>query len=165
MTDLYLVAGATGAGKTTYARRLAEDRRALRFSIDEWMTDLFWMDSPDPIDFNWTMERIGRCEQRIRSELASLVALGVPAVLDLGFTRRDHRAAFGRFGRQIGMMPRLIVLDLPAEVRWARVQQRNEERGVTWRMAVDRPMFDFIEQHWQAPDASEMAALDGEMAG
>ncbi len=42
---VHLIAGSTGAGKTTYARALAEQVGGVRFSIDEWMTALFWMDS------------------------------------------------------------------------------------------------------------------------
>ena len=40
--DLILIVGCTGAGKTTYARRLADEIGGIRFSIDEWMMALFW---------------------------------------------------------------------------------------------------------------------------
>ena len=39
---IHLICGSTGAGKTTYALELAERIGAVRFSIDEWMTALFW---------------------------------------------------------------------------------------------------------------------------
>ena len=45
---MHLLCGPTGAGKTTYARELAEAESAVRFSIDEWMSALFWMDAGDP---------------------------------------------------------------------------------------------------------------------
>ena len=41
MTDIHFIIGSTGAGKTTYARKLASECRALPFSIDEWMHELF----------------------------------------------------------------------------------------------------------------------------
>ena len=42
---LHMVCGGVGAGKTTYARKLADEIGGLRFSIDEWMTSLFGPDS------------------------------------------------------------------------------------------------------------------------
>lgn len=37
---IHLVAGSTGAGKTTYARKLCAEIGALHFSIDQWMATL-----------------------------------------------------------------------------------------------------------------------------
>jgi len=47
----HVVAGSTGAGKSTFARELASRVGGVRFSIDEWMTRLYWMDSPEKKDF------------------------------------------------------------------------------------------------------------------
>ena len=62
---IHLICGSTGAGKTTYAVRLSAELGAIRFSIDEWMASLFWMDSPQPIEPDWTMQRLERCHDRI----------------------------------------------------------------------------------------------------
>jgi predicted kinase len=129
------------------------------------MTSLFWMDSPQPIQFEWTMERIGRCEVVISESVRHLAAIGVSAILDLGFTRADHRAHFAAFAHDSGMRPVLHHLDIPADIRWERVEARNRDRGVTWRMDVDRAMFDFMEGQWQRPDAAEMDALNGRVIG
>ena len=59
---IHLVAGSTGAGKTTYALALAAREGAVRLSIDEWMTALFGPDQPEPLRFEWMMERVKRCE-------------------------------------------------------------------------------------------------------
>jgi predicted kinase len=58
---LHFLVGPTGAGKTTYAIRFCEEAGAVRFSIDEWMSALFWMDSPLPLEPAWSMERVERC--------------------------------------------------------------------------------------------------------
>jgi predicted kinase len=52
MQMAFLISGSTGAGKTTYSRKLAKERHALVFSIDEWMKTLFWMDAPQGGDLN-----------------------------------------------------------------------------------------------------------------
>ena len=49
VATIHILAGSTGAGKSTYAAELCARTGAVRFSIDEWMGKLFWMDSPHPI--------------------------------------------------------------------------------------------------------------------
>ncbi len=160
---VHLVCGATGAGKTHYSIALAAKLGGMRFSIDDWMTRLFWMDGPEPPSFEWAMERIGRCEAQIRAEVTALAQLGIPSVLDLGFTRAEHRAAFAAFAQELGTVAMLHWVDVPADARWARVLQRNQEQGVTYAMDVNRAMFDFMESEWQAPDQEELAALNGQV--
>ncbi|MFM5914333.1 MAG: AAA family ATPase [Chakrabartia godavariana] len=160
---VHLVTGGTGAGKTHYSMALAEKLRAMRFSIDDWMTRLFWSDAPQPPSFEWVMDRIGRCEAQIRAEVQALAALGIASVLDLGFTKADHREAFAAFADEIGAGVTLHWVDRPAELRWERVQQRNRERGATYAMDVDRAMFDFMESEWEAPSAEELARLNGQI--
>jgi predicted kinase len=62
---VHLVCGSTGAGKTTYAIMLTEKLNAVRFSIDEWMSALFWMDTPQPIESAWAMARVERAMAQI----------------------------------------------------------------------------------------------------
>ena len=159
--DMILIVGCTGAGKTTYSRRLADQLGGVRFSIDEWMTTLFWADSPQPLQFEWTMERIARCEAQIMATVRQLAGRGVPALLDLGFTTRDHRDRFRALAQEAGLSLQIHFLDVPADERWARVNRRNTERGETFAMEVDRQMFDFMEGMWQPPQAAEWQAGGG----
>ena len=159
--DLFLVVGCTGAGKTTYARRLAEELGGLRFSIDEWMMALFWADSPQPIEFAWTMERVERCEAQIFAIARQAAERGVPCILDLGFTRKDHRAKFRALADEAGLSAIVHFVDVPADERWFRVDRRNKERGETYAMQVDREMFDFMEGLWQPPAEAEWSANGG----
>jgi predicted kinase len=160
-STLHLVCGATGAGKTTHAIALAEREGAVRFSIDEWMTRLFWADSPQPIRFDWAIERVNRCEGQIAEVALRLGALGVSSVLDLGFTRAEHRAKFEAIGRAAGLAVKLHLVDVDPEERWRRVQGRNADKGETYRLEVTREMFDFMEGMWEPPDDAEMARLRG----
>jgi predicted kinase len=158
---VHLIAGSTGAGKTTYALKLSDATGAVRFSIDEWMTTLFEPDRPEPIEFAWMMERIGRCERQIWSQVAQLAARGVPAILDLGFTLAEHRRKFADLAAASQLPLRLHHLAAPVEERWARVQRRNTEMGETYRLQVSREMFDFVEGMWEPPTAEEMASMNG----
>jgi predicted kinase len=159
--DIFLIVGCTGAGKTTYARQLADQLGAVRFSIDEWMTQLFWADSPQPIEFKWTMERVERCEAQIFATVHQLALRGIPAVLDLGFTTRAHRDKFRALAGDAGLSAVVHFLDIPADERWYRVNRRNKERGETYAMEVDRQMFDFMEGMWEPPLEAEWSAGGG----
>lgn len=51
VTQLHLVFGPQGAGKSTHARKLAEAEQAVHLAIDDWMGQLFGPDLPQPLDF------------------------------------------------------------------------------------------------------------------
>ncbi len=159
--DLLLVVGCTGAGKSTYARKLADELGALRFSIDEWMVALFWADSPQPIEFAWAMERVNRCEAQIFAMAQQAAARGLPALLDLGFTTTAHRDKFRALAEQAGLSAAVHFVDVPTDERWRRVEQRNAEKGETYSLCVDRGMFDFMEGLWEPPTEAEWSAAGG----
>ncbi len=158
---IHLVCGSTGAGKTTYAVGLCRDLGGLHFSIDDWMVGLFGPDQADRPDWNWIAARLARCEHRILDIALQAAGKGMPSVLDLGLQQAEQRGRVASRVSAAGWAPRLHFLDVDAETRWQRVETRNRERGPTYRLAVTRPMFDFIETLWQPPGPSEMDALDG----
>lgn len=157
----HLICGSTGAGKTTYALKLAADLRAMHFSIDDWMVRLFGPDQPDRPDWGWIAARLARCEGQMLDAAVQLARLGLPSILDLGLQQVAQRRRVAQAAREAGIGVRLHLIDVPAAERWRRVEQRNAARGDTYWLAVTRPMFEAIEAMWQLPDAAEMQALDG----
>jgi predicted kinase len=160
---IYLICGSTGAGKTTYAAQLTAKVGAVRFSIDEWMAALFWMDSPTPIDSSWAMERVSRCYNHIWATALQVAKCGVPCVLDLGFGQQKERIRFANLAREAGFSVELHFLDVPASERWRRVEARNAEKAANYQLPFDvtREMFDFVESIWESPTDAEVAALNG----
>lgn len=158
---VHLIAGSTGAGKTTFAMALAERIGGVRFSIDEWMAALFWMDSPQPLQAEWSLERVRRCTGMIWQVAAQSAARGVPVVLDLGFTTRASRADIAARAAAAGLSAQLHLCDVPAEERWRRVAARNAGDGATRQLdfAVTREMFDFVESLWEPPTREEMREI------
>ena len=176
---IHLVCGSTGAGKSAYALELCGEIGAVLLSIDEWMVTLFWDDSPDPIEFEWTMERVNRCETEMWAMAQQITGYGFPVVLDLGFTTGDHRKKFARLAKESGLSVQLHFLDLPRGERWKRVQARNAAKdnakkkgkakskspekhgGKAFQLEVDRETFNFVEDMWEPPTDAETKALNG----
>jgi len=156
----YLVAGPTGAGKTTVAHEIARRESGVVFSIDEWMQNLYWMECPEKNDLAFALDRIARCEAQIAAVAAQLAAAGVSAVLDLGFTQRVHRTEWLKRARAVGVAASVQEVAGPAEERWQRVLQRNRAAtdpaaSATYLFEVTREMFDFMEQRWEPVGAEE----------
>jgi predicted kinase len=160
---IHVVCGSTGSGKTTYSVRLAARLTAVRFSIDEWMSTLFWVDSPQPVEAGWSLQRVERCYQQIWSTAVQVAGCGTPCVLDLGFSQAASRAQFYERAQLQGWSVQLHFLDVPKEERWRRVVERNSGKGgpQQLRFEVTREMFDFVETRWEPPSTDEMSAHDG----
>jgi predicted kinase len=157
---IHLVAGRIGAGKTTYARNLADRVEGVSFSIDEWMRSLFGSDMPTPLDPAWVFPRVKRCNDRILETALVIATRRLDVVLDLGFTRVADRAAAAEVARTAGFDVSLHWLHVPAAERWARVEARNADCGSTYSFVVTRNMFDFMEASVEEPDEKEMLSLN-----
>ncbi|MFV2035406.1 MAG: AAA family ATPase [Halocynthiibacter sp.] len=161
LTLVHLVCGATGAGKSTYARQLAQDLGGVRFSIDEWMQMLHNADKPETNLFEWFFERVQRNCRQMRATADQLARLGIPAIFDCGLTNQAERRIFTDWAEEMGYCSQLHFIDVPAKTRWRRVERRNLELGETFHFHVSRDMFDFIESIWEPPNGVEMARLNG----
>ena len=154
---LHVVFGPSGAGKSTYAKGLARSEPAVHFAIDDWMARLFAPDMPDPLEFEWMMERVERCEAQIWATLASVMATGVSTVLDLGLMRRADRERVAEIARACDLPVQFHYVTAPQAVRRARVLDRNEVSGQGFSLVVSPQMFDFMEGVFEAPTPDELA--------
>ncbi|WP_310539741.1 AAA family ATPase [Phenylobacterium sp.] len=153
---LHVIFGPSGAGKSTYAKQLARTEPAIHFSIDDWMARLFAADMPEPLQFEWMMSRVERCEAQIWSVAAAAIAAGTSVVLDLGLMRKSDRARVAEIAEACELPLQFHFVTASSEVRRARVLERNEVRGETFAIEVNPDMFDFIEGVYEAPDAEEL---------
>ncbi len=154
---LNVIFGPCGAGKTTYAHTFAKRERAVAFILDDWMAAMFGPDMPEPIRYEWMIERVGRCEAQIWSVAAGVIATGTSVILDIGLMRQTDRNRVRQIAEATGLPLQFHFVDAPTEVRRARVQARNVIRGESFAIDVPPDMFDFIEGVYEAPDAGELA--------
>ena len=154
---LNVIFGPCGAGKTTYAHTFAKHERAVAFILDDWMAAMCGPDMPEPIQYEWMIARVGRCEAQIWSVAAGVIATGTSVILDIGLMRQTDRARVRGIAEATGLPLQFHFVDAPTEVRRARVQERNVIRGKSFAIDVPPDMFDFIEGVYEAPDAAELA--------
>jgi len=155
---LHVIFGPSGAGKTTYAHTFARRERAVAFILDDWMARMFGPDMPQPLDYDWMIERVGRCESQIWSVAAGTIAAGTSVILDIGLMRRADRDRVRAIAEATELPLRFHFVDAPQDVRRARVAERNEVRGENFAIEVSPDMFDFIEGVYEPPEPGE---LDG----
>jgi predicted kinase len=156
MPIVHLIYGSTGAGKTTYARALADRVRGVRFSIDDWMATLFLPDRPLQLSAVWAIERAARCEGQMWTIADQLIARGVDVIFDVGLSRREHRDRFRMGAARAGANSKLHYLDVDAETRRERVRLRNTQGSGTFAFEVTDEMFDYLESLFEEPDDDEL---------
>jgi len=153
---LHLIFGPSGAGKTTYAHAFARREKAVAFILDDWMARLFGPDIPQPIEYDWMLERVGRCEAQIWSTSAAVLATGASVILDIGLMTKADRARVREIAEGAGLPFQFHYVTASQETRRARVAERNVVRGENFAIEVTPELFDFIEGVWEAPDEQEL---------
>lgn len=154
---IHIITGNTGAGKTTYAMNLKSEVNGVLFSIDKWNKELFIPDRKDGDDLNWFLERINRAEAIIQDLVIQLDIAGVDAILDLGFSKMEHRENFYHFAETNYIPYTLHFLDVPKEERVKRIQNRNLEKGPTFEIEVTTENIEFMESWFQELTKEELA--------
>jgi len=158
-SQIHLVVGPVGAGKSTFARGLGAKHRAALLILDDWMAQLYRDDERPKTDrIAWYLERRDRCLAQIWNVTTQLCELETPVVLEIGLIQRIDRDAFYERVAAAGFSLAVYVLDAPRDVRRERVMRRNEERGPTFAQVVPLEFFELASDRWEPPDEAEARA-------
>ena len=123
MATIHLLCGLPASGKTTVARRLEDERDAVRFTLDEWMLALFdlgpYDDAYGPLA-DRVKELIWRMTERV-------IALGHDVVLDWSQWSRTARANARERAEALDATIVLHYVEAPLAVIEERLTERNAQ--------------------------------------
>lgn len=88
----FLLHGFLGVGKTTFARTLEREQRALRFTYEEWMYRLYGGDPPA----EHFQDYASRVFETMEAVWTRCLDLGTNVVLDFGFWSRASGRRFAQ---------------------------------------------------------------------
>jgi predicted kinase len=152
---MILIVGLPGAGKTTLARRLEEERAALRFTPDEWMEPLFGVSEDG--GRRWVLE-----SQLFWGVAARALSLGTNVILDYGCWSETERDMFRNRTHELGARAEIVVLNPPFEVLWQRLAARNAALP-EGTFHISREELEDYNSKFHLPDAAELARWDHQL--
>ena len=145
---LFLTVGLPGVGKTTAAKRIAEERRILRLTPDDWMAPLFGESDADG--------RRDILEGRMIWTALQVLASGSSVVLDFGCWSAEERYAIRYLTEAAGGDFQLVLVEADEQERRRRADQRWAEAPHTTFPMTDADHDRFL-AGYQLPSSPELA--------
>jgi len=152
MATLHLMVGLPCSGKTTFARRLAQERRALLLTTDTWHLRLFGSDVGDPRHG----ERHSEIEAIMWDVASRVLTLGRDVILDFGCWTRAERDDFRDKARGLGVCFRLHYMDVPYNELYRRLEARNRNPPAG-AFVIPREEMDKYIPRFQPPAPDELS--------
>lgn len=143
--------GLPGAGKTTRARALAAEKRALRLTPDEWMIPLFAASQAGG--------KRDVLEGRFVWLALAVLRLGTSVVLDFGVWGKDERDALKYLASTVGAECRLIYLPVQADEQRRRIAARSAVPDGTTFSMTEEDLVQYRGQ-FQEPDEAELRSSE-----
>jgi predicted kinase len=123
MATLHIIHGFIGFGKTTFSKKLTEEKGIIRFNNDEWMVKLYGTNPDiDKIDEYWN--NINDIQMDM---IKKLLNSGNDVVFDNGMWRRCERDNIREFCKRIGAKYKFYKLECDKDTAKARTLRRNFE--------------------------------------
>jgi predicted kinase len=147
---VYLICGLPGSGKTTFAKRLTVKKRAVRFTLDEWVISLYGTDHPAQ---NYpTYEK--RCIELIASISEQLLRSELDIILDFGFFKKRGRDRFRKLAKKYKTTAKVYYLNTNEKIIRKRIDSRNKHRK-KHKHVISRSLLKIFMSDFEEPTQEE----------
>ena len=145
----HLVHGFLGAGKSTFARRLARELDAVRYCPDDLMVARHGHDPPAS-EFDRYLEAV---YAELNEKWPQTLATGTDVVLDFGFWTRAWRDHARALAARVPATAKLYWISCSEETARARCRERNARPGES--LIVTESTFDALKPRFQPLGSDE----------
>ena len=153
MPKVIMICGKLCSGKTTYARKLQKDGKAVILSIDEIMLAVFGLDSGEKHD-----DYVARIKRYLYQKTLEIINNDLDVILDWGFWTKEERAYARSFFGLNAITNELHFIDID-DCEWhRRIEKRNQEVLAYDGNAyyVDDGLLEKFNAIFEEPDPSEI---------
>ena len=156
MAKVIMTCGKICCGKSTYARRLREERNGVILSIDEIMLTLFPEGAGEMHD-TYTL----RAEKYLLNLSLQILTRGTDVILDWGLWTRAQRERLRGFCAEHGIDSEIHYLRIPQDEWERRIRKRNAARDPEQPDAytVDEGLLRKVEALFEEPAAEEIDVI------
>jgi predicted kinase len=138
---VHLLCGLPGSGKSTVARQIVDQHRAVRFTLDEWMLRLHGLAHDHP-DYG---TKAAECRELIWDTAADVLRAGTDVVLDWSQWSREQRAACKERAEAGGWQLVLHYIDVAPEIAITQAASRTAANTHRIDEAAVRQMVELLE--------------------
>lgn len=149
--ELTFFCGKMGAGKSSKAHEIAQVRKAVLLSEDEWLESLYPKKISSLEDY---IHFSGLLKPPIKKLVQAILATGTDVIMDFPANTIAQRQWFKSIFVEIQAPHRLIYIDMPDEVCLEQISKRRVEQPS--RATTDTAqMFEQVTKHFVAPTFNE----------
>ena len=153
MPKVIMTCGKLCSGKTTYAKKLQKEGKAVILSVDEIMLAVFGQDAGEKHD-----EYVAGIKRYLYQKALEFIDNGLDVILDWGFWTKEERAYARSFFGLNGVTNELHFIDID-DCEWRRrIEKRNQEALAQGSDAyyVDDGLLTKFNEIFEKPDPSEI---------
>jgi len=149
---LVVMVGLPATGKTTVARQIEVERRALRLTPDDWMIPLF-----NDSDAGGRRDVL---EGRFVWLAMKALGAGIDVILDFGVWSKDERSALRSLAQEAGAACELRYVTVDHYEQLRRIAERRVGNEQDWTFDITSEELVQYRAGFQEPDAEELMSSE-----